>query len=75
MSCGSRGALRFGALSALLHFSAFLHFFRPGPAGLFPCCVYKNVDRMRLLNGIKISQKKQKNKVFPTANTKESVKR
>ena len=26
-------------------------------------------------NGIKISQKKQKNKVFPTANTKESVKR
>jgi hypothetical protein len=31
----------------------------------FPC----------FLNGIKISQKKQKNKVFPTANTKESVKR
>jgi hypothetical protein len=32
-------------------------------------------DAGTVLNGIKISQKKQKNKVFPTANTKESVKR
>jgi hypothetical protein len=32
-------------------------------------------DGGTVLNGIKISQKKQKNKVFPTANTKESVKR
>jgi hypothetical protein len=41
---------------------------------LFAEKTHEKQDSRTVPNGIKISQKKQKNKVFPTANTKESVK-